>query len=136
MRGLIVKIIANIASFYVAAYLVAGFHIDQTWQAYLMTAIIFMLFNLLIAPIVKLLLLPINLITLGLFRWFTQVLLLYLFDLLYTGITITAYHFPGYSSSIIALPPTNLNLFWVLVITSLIMNLTYSLITGLFQTEE
>lgn len=136
MRSFIVKVLANMASFYLASYFVAGFHIDQTWQAYLMTAIVFMLFNLLVAPIVKLLLLPINLLTLGLFRWLTQVLVLYIFDILYTGITITAYHFPGFRSALIALPAANLNLFWVLVVASLVMSLTYGLVTSLFQAEE
>lgn len=136
MRSFIVKVIANMASFYLASYFVAGFHIDQTWQAYLMTAIVFMIFNLLVAPIVKLLLLPINLLTLGLFRWLTQVLVLYIFDLLYTGISITGYHFAGFKSAIIALPPANLNLFWVLVLASLVMSIAYGLVTSLFQTEE
>src|SRR6185369_18028749 len=107
MRNLVVKIIANMASFYIAAYFVAGFHIDHTWQAYLLTAIVFMFFNLLISPVIKLLLLPINLITLGLFRWLTQVLVLYIFDLLYTGITISGYRFSGFTSPLISLPATS-----------------------------
>ena len=136
MRNFIVKVIANMASFYVAQYFVEGFTLSNTWQAYVVTAIIFMLFNLLVGPIIKLLLLPINLLTLGLFRWLTSVLLLYIFDILYTGVSIVGYHFAGYSSPLIGLPAMNLNLFWVLVITSLIMNLAYSLVTGLFQAEE
>lgn len=136
MRSLIVKILGTMGSFYVAQYFVSGFKIDNTWQAYLLTAIVFMLFNLLVAPIIKLLLLPINLLTLGLFRWLTQVLVLYVFDLLYTGISISSYTFPGYTSPLLALPSAHLALFWVLLLTSLIMSLTYSLVTGLFQGQD
>jgi len=64
MRNLILKILSTMASFYVAQKLVAGFHLESTWQAYLISAIIFLLFNLLVGPLIKLLLLPINLLTL------------------------------------------------------------------------
>ena len=135
MRALLVKILATMGSFYTAAYFVHGFHLDSTWQAYLATAIVFLLFNLLITPLVKLLLLPINLLTLGLLRWFTNVLVLYLFDLLYDGIKITDYQSPGMTTSLLILPPMYITLFWALVLSSLIMSLTYSLITSLFQGE-
>lgn len=136
MRKLVVKIAATAASFYVAQYFLAGVHLDSTWSAYLVASLVFVIFNFFLSPIIKLLLLPINLLTLGLFRWLTNVLILYLFDLIYNGIQITAFNYPGFTSSLIALPATHLSLFWVLVLTSLIMSLTYSLISGLFQGES
>lgn len=132
MRKIIVNVLATAASFYAAQYFLLGFHIDSTWQAYMMTALVFVIFNFFISPIIKLLLLPINLLTLGLFRWLSNVLVLYLFDLLYDGIRISAYNFPGYTSSIISLPANYLGLFWVLVLSSLVMSMTYSLISMLF----
>lgn len=136
MRSLIVKILATAASFFVAQHFLAGFQIDNSWSVYLLTSIIFVVFNFILGPVIKLLLLPINLLTLGLFRWLTNVLVLYLFDLAYEGISISAFKFPGYSSSIISLPAGDLALFWVLVISSLLMSLTYSLITLLFRAES
>jgi putative membrane protein len=136
MRKLIVKILSTAASFYIAQYLLAGVHIEPTWSAYLITGLVFVVFNFILSPIIKLLLLPINLLTLGLFRWVTNVLVLYLFDLLYDGVRIASFTYPGYTSSLIALPSGHLSLFWVLVLTSLIMSLSYALISSLLQTEE
>lgn len=136
MRKLIVKILATAASFYVAQYFLAGVQIESTWSAYLVASIVFVLFNALLTPIIKLLLLPINLLTLGLFRWLTNVLVLYLFDLLYDGIRIVSFTYPGFSSSLISIPSGPLGLFWVLVLASLLMSLTYSLISTLFSAEE
>ena len=127
MRSLIVKIIATMVSFYITASLVAGFKIEPTWQSYLIAALIFLLFNLLVSPLIKLLLLPINLLTLGLFRWITQVLVIYLFDILYTGITISSYYFAGFSSSILALPAGTISSFWVYCLSALIMSVSYNI---------
>ncbi len=136
MRKLIISILATAASFYVAQSILSGVQIDNTWSAYLVASLVFVLFNFFLSPIIKILLLPINLLTLGLFRWITNVLVLYLFDLLYDGIDIVAFTYPGYSSSLVSLPSTYLNLFWVLVLCSLIMSLVYSFIQMLFRVEN
>lgn len=136
MRKIIVKILATATSFYVAQYFLAGIHLDQTWSAYLIASLVFVVFNFFLTPIIKLLLLPINLLTLGLFRWVTNVLVLYLFDLVYDGVSISAFTYPGLNSSLISLPSGHLALFWVLVLASLLMSLTYSLIASLFQADN
>lgn len=136
MRKVIVKILATAASFYLAQYFLSGVHIEQTWSAYLIASLVFVIFNFLLSPIIKLLLLPINLLTLGLFRWLTNVLVLYLFDLVYDGIQIVSFTYPGLHSSLLSFPSTHLALFWVLVLASLIMSLTYSLISTLFQADN
>jgi len=123
------------ASFYATQYLINGFHIEPSIQAYLLSAIIFLLFNLLVAPIIKLLLLPINLLTLGIFRWLTQVIVIYLFDLFYVGVTISSYYFGGFRTGLFELPATQLSFFWVLVASALVMSITYNLILALFNGE-
>lgn len=127
MRSLIAKIVSTMVSFYITSSLISGFKIEPTWQSYLIASLIFLLFNLLVTPLIKLLLLPINLLTLGLFRWITQVLVIYLFDILYTGITISSYYFAGFTSSIVALPAGNLSSFWVYCLSALIMSISYNI---------
>ncbi len=136
MRKIIVKVLATAAGFYAAQYFLSGIHLENTWSAYLIASAVFVIFNFFLSPIIKLLLLPINLLTLGLFRWLTNVLVLYLFDLIYDGIRITSFTYPGLTSAIISLPSTPLNLFWVLVLASLLMSLTYTLITTLFSADN
>jgi len=136
MRKIIVSLLSTTASFYVAGYFLAGFKIDNNWSAYLIASLVFVIFNFFLSPIIKLLLLPINLLTLGLFRWLSNVLVLYLFDLIYDGINIMAFTYPGYLSNIISIPSGDLNLFWVLVLASLLMSLTYSLIATLFGNQD
>ena len=132
MRGLIVKILGTSLSFYLTDQLVDGFIIERTWQAFVIASIVFILVNAIVKPIIRLLFLPINLLTLGLFHWLINVIVLYLFDLIYSGINITGYDFAGYSSGILNLPPGHLSLFWVLVISSLAISLFYSIYEMLF----
>ena len=136
MRKFIVKILATAASFYVAQYFLLGVHLDNNMATYLLASFVFVIFNFILSPIIKLLFLPINLLTLGLFRWVSNVLVLYLFDLVYDGISISAFTYSGLQTAWLVLPPGPLGLFWVLVITSLIMSLTYSLISTLFASES
>ena len=135
MRQFILKILSTAGGFFVAQYVLSGVRIENTFSAYLTLSLVFVIFNFLLSPIIKLLLLPINLLTLGLFRWVTNVLVLYIFDLLFDGINLTAFTYPGFSSAWFSLPSGYLNLFWVFVLTSLIMSLTYSVITSLFNAE-
>lgn len=135
MRSLIIKILATTISLFSASYFVAGFQIENSWQAFLTAGLVFIIFNAIASPVIKLLLLPINLLTLGLLRWLTNVLVLYLFDILYTGVTISGYDFSGMSSSVIALQPRHISLFWALVLSSFFISLTYSLVSSLFHTD-
>ncbi len=136
MRKLIVKILATASSFYLTGYFLSGFQIQNDWVSYLVGSLVFVIFSFILSPIIKLLLLPINLLTLGLFRWVSGVLVLYLFDLVYDGIRISAFDYPGFTSPILSLPSGHLSLFWVVVLSSLIMSLSYSLISALFQGDN
>lgn len=133
MRGLITKILGTAISFYVTDKIIIGFTIENTWQAFLLASIVFILINALIKPIIKLLFLPINLITLGLFHWLINVIVLYIFDLLYTGVAITGYHFEGYTAQLISLPAMDLSLFWVLVLSSFTISIFYSIYEIIFR---
>lgn len=135
MRSLLIRVLATVAALFVANYFVEGFTIHSSWQAYLLASLVFILTSAVAGPIIKLLLLPINLLTLGLLRWLTNVLVLYLFDLLYQGVTISAYDFAGYRGGIIALPATHLSLFWTLVISSFLISITFSLVNTLLQND-
>ncbi len=135
MHNLITRILATTISLFSASYFISGFQIHNTWQAYLTAGLVFVIFNAIITPIIKLLLLPINLLTLGLLRWLTNVLVLYLFDILYTGVTISSYNFPGLTNSLISLQPKHISLFWTLVLSSFFISFTYSLVSSLFHTD-
>ena len=66
MRELILRLIINTVSLYAAGSLISGLHVE-TWQAAIIGAIIFSILNMIVKPIIKLISLPITIMTLGLF---------------------------------------------------------------------
>ncbi len=133
MRKLFVRILGTALSFYITNALVGGFQIKPTLTTYFIASLVFILINAILKPIIKLILLPINLITLGLFYWLVNVIVLYIFDLVYDGVTITAYHFAGFHSSFVNLPPIQLSLFWTLVVSSFLISFFYSIYETIFK---
>ncbi len=83
---LLIRLIINAIVFYLIATYVPGFHI-ASFTAALIAAVIFGLVNAIIRPIVLLLTLPVNVLTLGLFTIIVNALMFWL----------TAYISPGFS---------------------------------------
>jgi putative membrane protein len=114
MYKIIKAIVGTTISFALTNYFLTSFQLDNSLTSYLLTAILFLLVNLFVSPILKLILFPINLLTLGIFRWVVNVLVLYIFDLLYAGLTIAG---------------TGSDYLLTLVLSSLMLSLSYAIFT-------
>ncbi len=80
-----------------------------------------MVANLLLVPLLKLLLLPLNLLTLGLFAWVSNVLALYILVSLIPYFMVLPYQFPGYSTDGIVIPAVNLSAFQFVILASFVI---------------
>lgn len=78
MVKLLLRVVINAVAIWVATYLVPGLALTGNVLSWLVVAVIFGLVNALIRPVVKLLTLPINLVTLGLFSLVINALMLML----------------------------------------------------------
>lgn len=79
------------------------------------------LFEIILKPIIKILLLPINLLTLGLFRIIIDTLGLYLADFLIFNFTVTNINLPSSTIAGIIFPAIQLNGFVAYLCTSFIL---------------
>ncbi len=88
---LLVQVLLNGVALLVAANIVPGIH----WQGglfYLFVAgLVFGLINLIVKPLVTILSLPLILVTLGLFFLVVNALMLYLADILLSGLTVDGF---------------------------------------------
>lgn len=92
MRSLIRSLVINLASLYFLSRIISGVKFTHGLQGILVTSLILIFLNRLIKPIINLILLPINLITLGTFRWITNVAVLYIVSLLSPHFTLTGFY--------------------------------------------
>lgn len=90
MRKLLLKIIANIAAFYCAAKLFPAIHLNNVetavWAGLILAGV-----NMLIRPLLFLITLPINLITLGLFSLILNTWMVILTDHFLGGLLIPGF---------------------------------------------
>lgn len=96
----------NILALLVAAYFVKGFQLDTYWKNLLIIGALFTLINIFIRPILKLILSPIIILTLGLGILVVNAIVLYILDYLSSNITISGLTPLIYATLIISL--TNL----------------------------
>jgi putative membrane protein len=74
----------------ISAYVLPGVSVNTIWDA-LLVAIILGLLNIFLKPFLILLTLPINILTLGLFTFVINVLLIYLVTALVAGFTVSGF---------------------------------------------
>ena len=89
--GFIIWVLVNAAALFVAVQVIEGLDFSGQWYQWLILALLFGLVNAIVKPILKILTLPITVITLGLFLVVLNALMLYvtswlagLFDLTFT----------------------------------------------------
>lgn len=126
MRTILKHFIINTASLYVVSLVVSGLIFKEGTYTLLMAGIVLTLTTLVIRPIINILLLPINLITFGLFRWVGFAVTLYLVTLVAPGFKIVNFIFSGYQSYWLSIPAVSLTGFFALIAFTFLISLVSS----------
>ena len=122
MKYLVRVFLFNVFALWLTSQLVPGITISGGWQMMLIAGLVLSLLMLVVAPILRILFIPINILTFGLVSWFINVIVLFLLTILLPQVTITAWTYQGLS-------------FAGFVVPSLIISYPISLIgTSLFIT--
>jgi len=127
MKRLLRSFVINTAALWLVTQILPGVGYAGGYQTLLLTALALTIVNLLVKPLINLLLLPINLLTLGAFRWLVNVAALYLVTLIVPQFQINSFLFPGFTYQGFIIPSINLTVFWVFVLTSFLISLISSL---------
>jgi len=121
----------NLAAIWLAVYSLEGVDYRGGFRTLAMAALVLTVINFAIKPLIKILLLPINLLTMGTFRWLINVASLHLTTMIVPQFTVSAFRFPGFTYQGFVFPAVSLSAFWALVVTSLIISLTAVLLLWL-----
>lgn len=133
IRKAIKYFLVNSTSLYLINLAISGLSFSNGTSTLLLTALALMGASLVIKPIINILLLPINLITFGLFRWVTYAVMLYLVTLIVPGFEVTKFYFSGLSTYWITIPQISLNGILAFIAFSLIITITSSILDWLLK---
>ena len=123
VKNILKSFLINAVALYVLTVIVPAFKISGGLNSFLTAGATLTVLNLLVKPILNLLLLPINLLTLGFFKWASSVLIIWLLAKLTPGLTIASYSFQGFSYQGFTVPAAQFNVLWTLVIGSFMMSI-------------
>ena len=99
---LVGKLIINILALLVVEYLIPGFSLVDT-RALIVAAIVIGVVNTFIRPVVQILVLPISIVTLGIFAFFVNVFLLWGISYIVPGFEIDGFMTATIASIVLAL---------------------------------
>jgi len=99
-------------------------------------ALILSIFELVIKPVIKILLLPINLLTLGLFRIIINTVGFYLAVFLIADFRLTPIHTPAINFQGLAIPALDINHFWAFVVNSASQNFLLSVLKSIIKSPK
>jgi putative membrane protein len=114
--GFLIGILVNAVALFVAVQAIEGLAFDGEWYQWLILGLVFGFVNAIVKPILKLLTLPITMVTLGLFLLILNALMLYLTGWLagLVGLTFTVTGFVDAILGAIIISLVGMALNWVL----------------------
>ncbi|OGG12977.1 hypothetical protein A2773_05810 [Candidatus Gottesmanbacteria bacterium RIFCSPHIGHO2_01_FULL_39_10] len=131
MKTILRTYVYSLFALWLTAIFIPSFKILGGIESIFYVAAVFSFLHILVRPILKIILLPLNLITFGLFSWVINVALLFLLMRLTPYIQIAAWKFPGISIFNIVLSPMQLVLWQTFIVTSLIIGIIVNLLLWL-----
>lgn len=126
MKGLIRNTTVNSWALYFISLTLAGVTIKGGLFAYLVGGLVLSIMNGTIRPVLSILSIPLNLVTLGLFSFFSNAIILYLLTVIVPYIKIVAFTFKGFSVAGFVVPNIYFNGLFAYVAAAFVLSLFYS----------
>ncbi len=128
MKYLLRVFLFNTFGLWLTSQLLPTLVIAGGWQAIVSAGVILSLLMLIVAPILKILFIPINILTFGLLSWLINVIVLYLLTVFAPGVSVRPWQFPGFSWSGFVIPSAYLNYTIALIVSSLVITFIANLL--------
>lgn len=133
MKSLLRNTLINSLSLFVLAQIVPGLTIHGGFSTFIAGGVALSLLFLIVKPVLNLISLPLNLVTLGLFSFLVNAIIFYLLTVFVTSITITSFTFPGFSFSGFIAPKIFFNTFFAFIIVALLQSLIVNFLSWLIK---
>ena len=133
MRQLLKKITINSLGLLCIGSITGGINYQNNTLTLIIASICLMVLNLVIRPVLNLLFMPINLLTLGASRWLINIIILYSVTFFVDSFTIQPIKITTITISSFTYPGFDLSFFWSLVLISFLLEICISLFNWLLK---
>lgn len=118
IKSVLRNYLLNLGILWVVTLIFPGLSYDGSLKTLAVGALGLMGMNLIIIPLLKVVFLPLNILTLGIFTWVLNVIALYLLTTIIPAFKLVPYFYPGGNFLGMSLPPQNFTVLWVAIIAS------------------
>jgi putative membrane protein len=105
------------------AQVLEGVRVNGGLIEYIFGGIVLSILFLLVKPILSIVTLPLNIITLGLFSFLINAIILYLLTIFVPNVSVTAFRFNGFSFWGFVVPQLSINIFFAFIIASILLSI-------------
>ncbi|PIR43642.1 hypothetical protein COV24_01790, partial [candidate division WWE3 bacterium CG10_big_fil_rev_8_21_14_0_10_32_10] len=135
MKSLLKSFFINLLAFIFAWQYLPSVELVGKFEQILLAAGVLTLLDKFLKPILKILLLPINFLTFGLFSWVITVLVFYLTTEIIQGFVVHDFLFPGFTSDFLIIPETNVVSPLTYVISALFVVIFTKILNWVFKSK-
>jgi putative membrane protein len=133
MKSLLRNTLFNAFSIFIISQAISGMRVSGGLITFLFGGLALTILFLVLKPILNILALPLNIITLGLFSFLINVALFYILTVLVVGISVTSFTFPGLSFAGFIVPKIYLNTFFAFVLVAFMQSVIVSFLSWLIK---
>jgi len=133
MKKILKLFLIEIVSLYIVDSLVQGLVFEKGVETIILTAAALAASFYIVKPILNVLLLPLNLLTFGLFRWLSSAVAIYLVTLVVPGFSVNSFVYSGYINPWFNIPSINLHEVLALVAFSFLLSIATSIFYWIFK---
>lgn len=133
MRSIIKVFVVELVTLYLASQITSGLIFESGAVTFVLAAAGLTVATLIVRPLINILILPINLLTFGLFKWVSSAIALYLVTMVVPGFKITGFTYLGFFSKWIDIPPFSFSGIFAYVAFSFLISLIYVVLHWLIK---
>jgi putative membrane protein len=123
----------NAFSIFFLSQVLPGVKVSGGLVTYLIGGFALTLLFIFLKPVLHILSLPLNLVTMGAFSFLTNVIIFYLLTVLVMGISISSFTFPGISWAGFVIPAIGLNTLFAFIVVAFFQSLCVSFLNWLTE---
>lgn len=133
MKHLLKLVFVNFLTLLFISKICSSIYFFDNFLVLFWAAVTLTLLNLLVKPVLNILLMPINFLTLGGFRWIINFIVLFLVTLIVPEFKISAFVINGFSFAGFSVPTINLSFLLALFLVSFLIEMFSGIIFWLFK---